>query len=387
MPNVNNEYLTKDYIIYLKEAHGRSESTIKKIKQIFRNWDLLTNSLDFKKYDKKQAIAFKSKLREKKYNGKPISIATVKKVLNGLKYFLIWLHNKPGYKRAISLEDIEYLSVTLKESRMAEQPKQKEYYTSEQVKMLIESIKGDSVEVIRNRALICFLYISGIRIEALTTMKIGDFSKEDNMVYQNPQNGVKTKNSKLITTFLFTFDKELVDIFINYYDFLLKQGFGYSDPLFPTLKEERLDGLSFKKSNQLSNIPLGQNGIRKILKFYSEKAGLKYYSPHHMRDSVVNEASKRCKNMEELKAVSTNIGHSQIITTFLSYAPITIENQKKIILNLDYKNDDTKITEGVMREFMNQFMKSNSNDALSSLMAAKQSQTNIVKKVNNQEEK
>jgi hypothetical protein len=72
----------------------------------------------------------------------------------------------------------------------------------------------------------------------------------------------------------------------------------------------------------------------KIFKEAFTGAGLDYYSPHTFRKTIVNLGEKLCKNPEEFKAWSQNIGHESPLTTFISYGYVDVHRQGDIIKNI-----------------------------------------------------
>jgi integrase len=65
-----------------------------------------------------------------------------------------------------------------------------------------------------------------------------------------------------------------------------------------------------------------------------ERAGLPYFNPHSFRDTLVRFGEERCKSPEEYKALSQNLGHAKVLTTFLNYGSVTHERQAEILRGL-----------------------------------------------------
>jgi hypothetical protein len=74
--------------------------------------------------------------------------------------------------------------------------------------------------------------------------------------------------------------------------------------------------------------------IRKIFREAFERAGLPYFNPHSFRNTLVQLGQEICQTPEEFKAWSQNLGHEQVLTTFVSYGEVTSQRQGEIIRSL-----------------------------------------------------
>ncbi len=59
-----------------------------------------------------------------------------------------------------------------------------------------------------------------------------------------------------------------------------------------------------------------------------------YFHPHSLRKTLARLAEQVCKTPEEFKAWSQNLGHEQVLTTFLSYGSVATDRQGAIIRGL-----------------------------------------------------
>jgi len=64
---------------------------------------------------------------------------------------------------------------------------------------------------------------------------------------------------------------------------------------------------------------------------YVSAAGLPYYSPHRLRDTIASLGKRHCRTAEEFQAWGQNLGHSSMATTFANYAPVSGARQAEII--------------------------------------------------------
>jgi integrase len=65
-----------------------------------------------------------------------------------------------------------------------------------------------------------------------------------------------------------------------------------------------------------------------------KRAGLPYFNPHSLRNTLVRLGLQRCQGAEELKAWSQNLGHEQVLTTLMSYGKVAGDRQGEIIRGL-----------------------------------------------------
>ncbi|MFA6602156.1 MAG: site-specific integrase [Candidatus Paceibacterota bacterium] len=250
-------------------------------------------------------MAFKEWLKNRVFKGKPLSIVSHYNYLRHLRTFFDWLSREPGYKSKIAPA----------------------------------SIRPETEIALRDRALISFTLLSGMRDQAIATLPIGCFDEETRIISQNPQKGVQTKFSKLITTTLFEFDQTLVDFFMDWVKHLKNKGLGPTDPLFPQAQTECSPGnLSFEPATKTGTSFWKSAGpIRKIINKRSEEAGLPYFPPHAFRHLAVDLALRACKNGEQIKAISQNFGHEYIATTMYSYANFNDDQLSQILKSIDFQ--------------------------------------------------
>lgn len=62
-----------------------------------------------------------------------------------------------------------------------------------------------------------------------------------------------------------------------------------------------------------------------------ERAGLSYFNPHSLRKTLARLGEQLCNSAEDFKAWSQNLGHEQVLTTFMSYGKVANDRQGEII--------------------------------------------------------
>ena len=157
--NPKNERIKRQYGEFLKHADGKAEATIRQVEKAIQRYENFTSSADFATFDQRRARAFKAHLVER-----GLSKATKLSSVTALKRFFGWLAHQPGYKSRIALTDIEYLNLAEKEVRAARAPAERAYPTIEQVEHAISRMPASTDIERRDRALIAFTAITGVRV-------------------------------------------------------------------------------------------------------------------------------------------------------------------------------------------------------------------------------
>lgn len=338
--NNQNEKIKRTYLRWLRESQGYSESTISSFEGAIWHYDDFTKNEDYKSFSHNKAVAFKKNLQERSFRGKPISITTVYHHLRHLQDFFRWLSDQPGYKSKINRDSISYLTLEKKKVREAITPKLVNFPSLDYVRKLVDSIPEHNEVDRRDKALIAFLLLSGMRDKAVSTLPLACFDRQTLEIIQDPQKGVDTKFGKLIQSYLFSFDDNLVRCVTAWAEYLEKEKqFGPADPLFPRNKITQTEGgLSFISTQVEPFFWKTSESIRRIIKDRCRKSGLDYYHPHSFRHAAVYLAFKNCRTAEELKAVSQNFGHSHVGTTMMSYGNLDTFRVSEIIRSMDYSS-------------------------------------------------
>jgi len=314
--NVENEVLKRKYLRYLREACGSAESTIVAHERNLATYEEFSKYESFGRFSIKKACAFKEWLKNKRQ-----SVAGYGNCLKHLQKFYKWLSMQPGYKSKIVHDAVDYLKLSNKDASIMRSPTIKNYPTLESAIKLAKSIEIKSEVDFRDRAIVAFLTLSGMRDSAVASLPLMCFDEEKRHIHQNPKMGVNTKFSKTIFSKLFNFDETLLGYVLDWVKLLKEKGYGMADPLFPRSKiKQEADNISFSKATEVEAIFWHGGGpVRGIIKTRAEAANLHYYPPHRFRHLACHLALKMAKNAEELKAISQNFGHEYIQTTLSIY--------------------------------------------------------------------
>ena len=331
--NPKNDRLKRDYLVWLREAKQRSPATVDQVRHAIDRYETYIRFKGFDTFNREQAMGFKHFLLEADAlrSGKPMSLSTVHHILQANKDFLAWLHNRPGFRRAISLHDIAYLNLSKGEERQARTSKPKDYPSVEECRRAIMAMP-EVIEIDRrDRALMALLLLTGMRDAALIGLKIRDVDLSCRYIFQDPRHA-HTKFRKPIDTFLLPIGDDVDRIFSEWLGFLQREKlFGPDDPVFPkTLvgpgPDQVFTALGFSREHWADAGP-----VRRVFREAFARIGLSFSKPHSVRSTLVQFAYHQRFTAEQMKALSQNLGHESPMTTFSSYGPLTRERQGEVI--------------------------------------------------------
>jgi len=131
--------------------------------------------------------------------------------------------------------------------------------------------------------------------------------------------------------------------FLEWFDYLNnKKNFKPTDPLFPATKLEKgQENISYYSSGKIeAKFWQNASSARKVFEKGFKDAGVTYYHPHSLRHLIVKEFAKTRLTEEEKKAISQNLGHENVGTTFGSYGYGKIEESRQIEIVRNIKLGD-----------------------------------------------
>lgn len=333
--NPKNEKMKRLFEKYCKYSKGYSEKSINLYLKAIYAYEELTKFECFSKFNDDKAIEFRESLINSENKR---ALSTVYDYLRYLKIFFIWLSNQQGYKKPINKEHIECLRLSREQTEMALTPQRERYPTLEIVQKVVHSMPVNTELDLRDRALISFTLLSGMRDNAIITLPIKCFDIDSLEVYHDVKGCVKSKFSKTHQTYLFPFDSRMLDYVINWYNYLVKEKlYSLDSPLFPRNKVEQAENSksftckTFEPESWKTTLP-----ITEIFKYRFEQACCEYYSPHTFRHLANHLTKKACRSIEEFQAVSQNFGHQHMGTTFSNYGKLPAYQVKEVILGLDF---------------------------------------------------
>lgn len=350
--NANNERVKRKYLIFLKEAKRQDESSLDAVAMALSRFEKYTKFRDFKAFHFEQAVGFKKHLakQENKQTGKTLSKATQNSNLRNLKAFFQWLAMQAGYKSRINYTDTEYFNLSDKDSRIATARRAKPVPTIEQIKHVIGNMPNITDIEKRNRAIVAFTLLTGMRDSAIVSLKLKHVDLVAGSVFQDARD-VDTKFSKTFTSIFFPVGDDVLKIVEDWVSYLNNNLlYGNEDPLFPKTNiirgvSKKFEPCGFKKEHWANASPM-----RKIFKEAFLNAGLQYFNPHSFRNTLVSYGQKLCKTPEDFKAWSQNLGHEGVLTTFYSYGEVQPQRQAEIIKQLNTPHEKVDINTDAIAE-------------------------------------
>jgi integrase len=334
--NPENERVKRAYRLHLQHARGMSEPSMDVSTAAIHRFEESTGFRSFKKFHHEQAIAFRRSLSGATgaRSGKPLSMATISQTLNAVRGFFLWLAEQPGYRSRVRYSDAEYFGLSEKDERIAKATNSKLAPTPEQIERALQVAPRGTVIERRNRAMIAFTWLAGVRDGALVTLKLKHVSLDEQVVNQDPRE-VRTKNSKHIRTTFFQVPgsaHQIVEDWIN--ELRCEHLWGNNDPLFPATLMKRDPERGFQPAGIARRHWANADAARKIFAQAFDAAGLPAFNPHSFRHALVLLGEARCTTPEEFKAWSQNLGHESVLTTLSSYGTVPDHRQTSIIKGL-----------------------------------------------------
>jgi integrase/recombinase XerD len=331
--NPENERIKRRYFAYLKEAKRRGEPSVDAAAKALSRFELDTGFRAFNKFHPEQAVAFKRRLAEQTNarTGKPLAKATIHSTLAALKAFFVWLAGEPGFRSRLSFSDADYFNLSDRDARIARTRLDKPFPSLEQVQHVIRTMPANDPIQLRDRALVAFILLTGARDGAVKSLKLKHLDLSEGCLIHDARE-VTTKFGKSFATTFFPVGADARRIVEEWVGFLTKEmHWAPTDPLFPATLVDGGAGNAFHVAGLRREHWTTADPIRKVFKRAFAAAGLPYYSPHRLRDTIVSLGKRNCRTMEEFQAWGQNLGHNNVTTTFGSYGAVSGARQAEII--------------------------------------------------------
>ena len=334
-----NERIKRQYFAYLEEAKRMAPSSVDQVAASLALFEKSTGHRSFKAFHIEQAKKFKRELDTltNPKSGKPLAKATIHSRLMAVKAFTQWLAGQSGFKSRISYSDADYFNPSANDTRIAKAERDKRVPTLEQIRHVLDAMPTATVLDRRDRALIAFTLLSGARDDAIASLGLRHVDLVARKVDQDAR-FVRTKNRKSFVSWFFPVGDEIASIVKDWIGELQTDHlFGPDDPLFPTTKIDLDANGHFAPVGITRENWRNATSIRRIFREAFEAADLPYFNPHSFRDTLVRVGQQQCKTPEEFKAWSQNLGHEQVLTTFMSYGAVARDRQREIMAQIGAK--------------------------------------------------
>lgn len=334
--NPENERIKHRYFAYLKEAKRRGEPSVDAAAKALSRFELDAGFRSFKTFRPEQAVAFKRRLAEQANarTGKPLAKATIHSTLAALKAFFTWLAGEPGFRSRLSFSDADYFNLSDRDARIARTRLDKPAPSPAQVRHVVQGMPAGSAIERRDRALVAFILLTGARDGAAASLKVKHVDLAAGCLIQDARE-VATKFGKTFTSTFFPVGDDIRSIVVDWVEYLTTELlWGPDDPLFPATRVEGGIDRTFRPVGLERRHWSSAEPIREIFRRAFRAAGLPYYPPHRLRNTLVLLGEALCQTPEEFKAWSQNLGHSDVLTTFTSYGDLTAARQAEVIREL-----------------------------------------------------
>lgn len=348
-----NERIKRKYLQWLETAKGMTPGTADQVAAAIAAFEKSTGWKDFAAFHIEQPQKFqrdlKAAINEK--TGKPLAKSTIRSRLMAVKAFCKWLADQQGYKSRISHSDCEYFNMTANDRRIATARRERPVPSAEQVHHVIAAAPHETDIQKRDRALIAFTLLTGMRDAAIASLPLGKVSIERRDVFQDARL-VKTKNAKTMTTSFFPVGGDAEAVVSDWVNHLRSELlYAPTDPLFPKtetgLNNEGVFAAIGLKREYWSDAA----AIRRIFRERFEAAGLPYFHPHSLRKTLMQIAFRKKLDPEALKAWSQNLGHEELATSLNAYGKVPDQRTSEIMRELTRQSD--KSASGVPPEVLN----------------------------------
>ncbi|MHA7859445.1 MAG: tyrosine-type recombinase/integrase [Henriciella sp.] len=345
-----NERIKRKYLQWQETAKGASVKTTDQIAAAISAFEISTGGKDFSAFHIEQPIKFKRDLdKPSPMTGKPLAKATIRSRLMAVKHFFKWLADQPGYKSRISHADCEYFNLTANDTRVATARRERPIPTLEQIHHVIANSPHETPTEMRDRALIAFTLLTGMRDAAIASLPIGKLDVATRRVDQDAR-VVNTKNAKTMHTFFFPVGGDVEAIVADWQKYLRTDLlFSDSDALFPKTRTGMGEDGGFSVLGLEAAYWSGTAPIREIFRKRFEAAGLPYFHPHSFRKTLMQLAFKKKLDPEALKAWSQNLGHENLATSLNSYGHVSGWRVSEVMAGLA-QDVDTNPNDGLSAE-------------------------------------
>jgi integrase len=334
--NPENELAKREYLSWLRNAGGRSNATLDIAAAALNRFEAFNRYRAFKTFRREQAIGFKTHLASQKSEttGKPLAKATLYSTLKVLRGFFEWLAREPGYRKALVFSDAAYFNLTDNETRIATASRQRPAPSLEQVRHLVEAAPATSPIERRDRAVIAVIMLTGARDAAVASLRLKHLDLNARTLFQDARE-VKTKRAKTFTSVFFPVGEPFEETVRAWAKELTHEHlFGPDDPLFPAAKvalgETGLLGAQGVERRFWSSA----GPIRSIFHRACATAGLPYFNPHSLRQTLMQLAYYMNLTPRQLKSWSQNLGHESVLTSLGSYGTLSFHEQAEVMASL-----------------------------------------------------
>jgi site-specific recombinase XerD len=298
MVSRDNWKLVQLYLDYLREVMLRDEQTVSRAWASLRHFLEWANATSIPNVRNVRPV-FPIHMAER-----GIDRVGISRACNQVRDFVHWLREEHP-RRYTRLTD-NWLD-TLRPAKEPERPRDRDVYSLDDVRK-IAALPAVTLADRRDIATIALLFLSGIRVGALTSMPISALDLEELSIKQFPELGVRTKGGKRATTFILNVP-ELLSV-VRRWDKIVRTALPSSALWYTPLGPAGLilDGTAHPTMYRRLK-------ITRALKRLCAKVNVKYRNPHKLRHGFAVYALGLARDIGDLKAISQTLMHADLKTT------------------------------------------------------------------------
>jgi integrase len=330
--NRRNYLWVKGHLRYLEEVKQLSRESVKRYWFYLRHLLLWADEVLLSNAPTIRPV-FATYLRDVRScgGGVPLASETIKKVVNSSKRFFVWA--KMEYSSQFRSVTKSWIDALVPPRLDDPPPMEHEFITLEEtIRLATMEADEDDLALRRDRAGAAMLFLSGMRIGALSTLPIEAVDVHKREVRQWRTLGVKTKFRKSATTYLLPIP-ELLTV-VEEWDALVRTQLPPKAMWHPSTDH------SWGMQSLSADLP-GRNRSRTIAKRLRRlfaKAGLEHKSPHKFRHGHAVYGLLRARDMADYKAVSTNLMHRNLNVTDEFYASLSGDEVRQRIAQMSQRS-------------------------------------------------
>ncbi len=289
--------IKKEFFEFLEYDKGYSLRTIENYERDIKKFEVYSRefSIDYKKLSKENIFDFHSDLSSS------IGPRSFSRILSSLRTFYKYLFSQ-NIVNDLVLNSIQtYPSPKFKKSIPSFLSQEKIYEVLDKIDL---SDKHELIKV-RDKAIIMLFFTSGLRLEEMTSLVLGDIDLDNNSIKVLGKGGKERYSN---------FDKFTNELIIKYLAKIKK---------YPLLKSNINNNLFVDKDNK----SLSRNNIQYIVMNNLKGLSLSSYGPHTLRHSFATHLLNKGVG---ISAIQSLLGHAKLSSTQI-YTHVSLEKLQNTI--------------------------------------------------------
>lgn len=289
--------IKKEFFEFLEYDKGYSVRTIENYERDIKKFEIYSRefSIDYKKLSKENIFDFHSDLSSS------IGPRSFSRILSSLRTFYKYLFSQNIVNDLVLNSVQTYPSPKFKKSIPSFLSQEKIYEVLDKIDL---SDKHELIKV-RDKAIIMLFFTSGLRLEEMTSLLLGDIDLDNNSIKVLGKGGKERYSN---------FDKFTNELIIKYLAKIKK---------YPLLKSNINNNLFVDKDNN----SLSRNNIQYIVMNNLKELSLSSYGPHTLRHSFATHLLNKGVG---ISAIQSLLGHAKLSSTQI-YTHVSLEKLQNTI--------------------------------------------------------